>query len=116
MTAGVIAEVRDKSENKPYLAARIAQHETEQLIQALGTVAEIIPEPNPPLPEVGRDRKEDYLFAHATFGEADYLVSGDIGVQEIGRLGNVQIVSPAGFIRVLQEAGQLPLTIFSSEE
>lgn len=101
VTAGVVQEFRDKSENKPYLAARITQHQTDKLALELAAVAETVPELPPPLPQIGNDRKDDYLFAHAIFGEADYLVSGDTGVQKIGHIGDVRIVSPAGFLQVL---------------
>lgn len=108
LTAGVVAELRDKSENKPYLAARITQDQTEQLIHDLSAAAEIIPELPPPLPQIGNDRKDDHLFAHAVVGQADYLVSGDTGVQEIGQIADVQIVSPAMFVQILQRSGLIP--------
>lgn len=104
VTARVIDEVRDKTKTKPYLAARIAQHQVERLVTILTPIAENIPELDPPLPEVGRDRKDDYLFAHAIFGKADYLVSGDTGVQKVGQIGDVRIVSPAMFLQVLESA------------
>jgi putative PIN family toxin of toxin-antitoxin system len=104
LTAGVISELRDKSENKPYLAARITLDQTDQLVQVLSSVAKWVPELDPPLPEVGRDRKDDYLFAHAIFGKADYLVSGDTGVQKVSQIGSVRIVSPAMFLQVLESA------------
>ncbi len=104
ITARVIGEVREKSETKPYLAARVKQHQVDQLIEILNAIAETIPNRPEPFPEVGRDRKDDYLFAHAVVGEADYLVSGDTGPQQVGHIDGVQIVSPAGFIQVLQQS------------
>jgi predicted nucleic acid-binding protein len=67
-----------------------------RLVRLLTTVAEVLPEIGEPLPEVGRDRKDDYLFAHAVVGRADFLVSGDKGVQAVGQIGEVRVVSPAG--------------------
>lgn len=105
LTAGVIRELRDTSEGKPYLAARISEAAAREFIGALGSIAEIVPELDPPLPEVGRDRKDDYLFAHAIFGQADYLVSGDGGVRAIGRIDDTRIVTPAEFLAILKKSG-----------
>jgi predicted nucleic acid-binding protein len=105
LTAGVISELRDKSENKPYLAARITEADASEFIEKLSSFAESVPELDPPLPEIGRDRKGDYLFAHAVVGRADYLVSGDGGVREIERIGNVRILSPAEFVAILDAMG-----------
>jgi putative PIN family toxin of toxin-antitoxin system len=108
LTAGVIRELRDKSESKPYLAARIPEAAASEFIGELGFIAEIVPELDPPLPEVGRDRKDDYLFAHAVVGQADYLVSGDSGVRAIDRIGAMRIVTPAEFLSILGEADKMP--------
>ena len=99
---GVIAELRGKTATKPWLAAHITPEEAERLVRILATVAEVMPEIGEPLPEVGRDRKDDYLFAHAVVGRADFLVSGDKGVQAITRIGDVRVVSPAGFLAVIE--------------
>jgi predicted nucleic acid-binding protein len=40
-------------------------------------------------------------ICYAVVGQADYLVSGDSGVQKVGQIDSVQIVSPAGFLQVL---------------
>lgn len=101
LPAGVIAELRGKTASKPWLAAHISPEQTERLVQILAVVAETLPEIRETLPEVGHDRKDDYLFAHAVVGSADYLVSGDKGVQAIGQIGNVPIVSPAAFVEML---------------
>jgi putative PIN family toxin of toxin-antitoxin system len=105
LTEGIIAEVRDKSENKPYLSARITQPQVERLIEILDAVAEHVPPIGEDLPRVGRDRKDDYLFAHAVVGQADVLVSGDGGVRGIERIGDVRILSPAEFVAILDAMG-----------
>lgn len=105
LPAGVIAELRGKVATKPWLAARIAPEECEGLIRVLMTVAEVLPEIGEDLPEVGYDRKDDYLFAHAVVARTDVLVSGDKGVQAVGRIGDVQIMSPAEFLERLLDNG-----------
>lgn len=108
LTNGVIVELRRKTATRHYLAARITQAEVDDLVRDLGIIAESVPDLDEPLPAVGRDRKDDYLFAHAVVGQADYLVSGDIGVQGVGRIGDVRIVSPAEFLQILADAGNTP--------
>ncbi len=103
-TAGVIAELRDKTATKPYLANRITQIQAERLVAIVATIAESVPEINEPLPEVGNDRKDDYLYAHALVGQANYLVSGDKGVLQVRRIGDLQLLSPSEFLQVLQQA------------
>jgi len=56
------------------------------------------------VPAASRDRKDDYLLAHAIAGRADYLVSGDADLLSVDRVGGVAIVNPAGFLRVPQDA------------
>jgi putative PIN family toxin of toxin-antitoxin system len=102
LTAGVVTELRGKTASKPWLTSHITLDECERLVRILGTVAENLPEIGEPFPEVGRDRKDDYLFTHAVVGQADYLVSGDKGVQAVGRIGDVRVVSPAEFLRIIQ--------------
>lgn len=106
-TAGVLEEVRRKAATKPYLAERITPAEVEQLASILERIAEAIPEIEEELPEVGRDRKDDYLLAHAVLGKADYLVSGDNDLLSLDQVDGVRIVSPAEFLRILQESGLL---------
>lgn len=107
-TPGVIDEVRRKTSTKPYLARRISQTQVDEIEREIAVIAKVVSELSEPFPEVGRDRKDDYLFAHAVAGQADYLVSGDTGVQNVGQIGNVRIMSPAEFVQVLQRSGQLP--------
>ncbi len=55
-------------------------------------------------PRWGGDRKDDYLYAHALVGRADYLVSGDKGVLQVRQIGAVQLLSPFEFLQVLRQA------------
>jgi putative PIN family toxin of toxin-antitoxin system len=53
------------------------------------------------LPGVTRDPKDDPLVACAVEGAAEYLVSGDADLLDLGRHGNVQIVTPREFAEIL---------------
>lgn len=108
ISEGVIDEARRKTTSKPYLAGRIRPAEVDRLVRGLLVLAEMIPEIDESLPKVGHDRKDDYLFAHAVVGQADFLVSGDGGVREIERIGNVRIVTPAEFVVILGARAHQP--------
>jgi putative PIN family toxin of toxin-antitoxin system len=98
----VVAELTRKVAAKPYLSARIAAADVAAFTGLLAEAAEIVPEIPEPFPAVGRDRKDDYLFAHALIARADYLVSGDADLRAVGRIDGVGIANPAEFFQLLQ--------------
>jgi uncharacterized protein len=100
----VAGEIRRKVAAKRWLANRIPAENLETFLSVLTRVAEVVPDLAGPYPEVGNDRKDDYLFAHALLGRADFLVSGDDGVVRIGQIEGVLIVSPAQFLAILQRS------------
>ena len=53
------------------------------------------------IPEVTRDAKDDYLVAYAMVGECDCLVTGDPDLFVVKKIGQLQIVSPAAFQKML---------------
>lgn len=97
----IISEFNRKLTEKKYLAVHISKLGARDFTEAITTIAEKIPVITEPVPEVGRDKKDDYLLAYAMVGEADYLVSGDKDLQVIGRIGRVKIVSPQDFLKKL---------------
>jgi putative PIN family toxin of toxin-antitoxin system len=97
----VITELRNKLTDKAWLAVRIPQSTAEKFITALREIAIIPPQITEPIPEVGRDEKDDYLFAYGTVAGCDYLVSGDPGVLSVEKIGHLQIVSPAAFQKIV---------------
>jgi putative PIN family toxin of toxin-antitoxin system len=77
LPAEVIEELRRKVAEKAWLAARIPPETAETFITALTAIA-FLPGPiTEPLPQVGRDRKDDYLLAYGAVAACDYLVTGD---------------------------------------
>src|SRR3990172_7467422 len=100
----LVAELSRKIVSKSYLAERITAENAASFIQALTDVAEAIAPIVERMPEVGRDRKDDYLLAYALVGEADYLVTGDKDLLVLRQVGGAKIVSPAEFARILEEA------------
>ena len=99
-----MAELSRKIVSKSYLAERITAENAASFIQALTDVAEAIAPIVERMPEVGRDRKDDYLLAYALVGEADYLATGDKDLLVLRQVGGAKIVSPAEFARILEEA------------
>lgn len=86
---------------KPYLARRITNREVERLVTILLTVAETVPPITEAIPEVIRDRKDDYLLAYALVGGADYLVTGDADLLVLKEVGGLKIVPPRQFADLL---------------
>jgi predicted nucleic acid-binding protein len=53
------------------------------------------------LPGVTRDPKDDPLVACAVEGAADYLVSGDRDLLDLGETENIRMVTPREFVEIL---------------
>jgi putative PIN family toxin of toxin-antitoxin system len=106
MSQTVVTEIREKTTQKPYLASKIRPEDVAEFVALLTTATEAVPELSEPFPEVGDDRKDDYLFAHALIGQANFLVSGDAGVVRIGQIDAMQIVSPAQFLAILHRSNE----------
>ena len=67
-------------------------------IQSLSVLLEKLPPAN-----VSRDPHDDYLFAMAEAGDADYLVTGDrAGVLSIRRHGKTQVVTVRKMVTILK--------------
>jgi predicted nucleic acid-binding protein len=67
-------------------------------VRSLSVLFEKLPPAN-----VSRDPHDDYLFAMAHAGEADYLVTGDkTGVLAVRRHGKTQIVIARKMVTILK--------------
>jgi putative PIN family toxin of toxin-antitoxin system len=101
---GVADEVRQTLATRPDLAARIPRADAEAFLTALETVAEILPRLSGPLPEIGRDRKDDLLIAHGVVFHADYLVTWDRELLNPEEIEGMRIVTPAALLHILRDA------------
>lgn len=97
-----VREVLEKATRKPYLADRISPKMIDTFLRRLGEHGEHLAEMRAPIPAVGRDRKDDYLVAHAGVAHVDYLVSRDKDLLILEQFGDVRIVSPAEFLFLLE--------------
>lgn len=102
LPAEVLDELGKKLTEKKYLAEHISTHLANEFVNALSTVARVISTITESIPEVSRDKKDDYLLAYAVVGKADYLVTGDNDLQVLKEVEGVKIVSPAEFLHKLK--------------
>jgi hypothetical protein len=52
------------------------------------------------IPPTARDPRDDHILACAVEGHADYLITGDNDLLDLGRFRDIPIVSPAAFAAV----------------
>lgn len=96
-----LTEVQRSVRAKPYLSDRISSDEADDFVRLLRSFGTILPELEDEIPQVSRDRHDDYLIAHAVLEQVDFLVSGDRDLLVLGKIMGVRIVSPAGFVALL---------------
>ncbi|HWV23024.1 MAG TPA: putative toxin-antitoxin system toxin component, PIN family [Thermomicrobiales bacterium] len=97
-----VREIIDKATGKPYLAGHIAREDVDDFLSLLLDQAERIQDAPTIIPAVCRDRKDDYLLTYSLIGHADYLVSGDKDLLDLGRVEDLNIVTPAEFLALLE--------------
>jgi hypothetical protein len=88
----------------PRLAMRLAwsQSDTVSFIAGLRRRATIVA-PTVSLRVVTEDPPDNRVLEAALTGQADYIVTGDQHLLELGEFEGVQIVTPARFVAVLAE-------------
>jgi putative PIN family toxin of toxin-antitoxin system len=99
----LLHEVVETIKTKPCLAKRITPQEADALASALLDLAELLPPLAESIPSISRDPKNDYLIAHASLSEADYLISRDKDLLILGEVEGVKIVEPAEFLPALRQ-------------
>ncbi len=100
-----LRELEGKVLGKLYLAERIPSGDLHAFMQSLHLIAEVVPQPHP-LPRVTRDPRDDYLVTPAVLNRVEYVVSGDKDLLVLQQIDTTRIVSPAGFVTILEaEAG-----------
>ncbi|MBA2278751.1 MAG: putative toxin-antitoxin system toxin component, PIN family [Chloroflexia bacterium] len=101
-------EVRRRVATKLYLSARIAPADIERFRAILAAAGEGVPPLRGPLPEQGRDRKDDYLLACAHRDGADYLITRDHDLLDLPASSlSFTIVLPGEFLRLARNAAIL---------
>ncbi|MBM3130142.1 MAG: putative toxin-antitoxin system toxin component, PIN family [Chloroflexi bacterium] len=85
----------------PRLKTHIRPNESRTLIEALENDACLV---EGALTAIGvtRDPKDDMVIACAVEGRADYIVSGDPDLVDLGNYKDIPIIAPANFIQILE--------------
>ena len=103
-----LGELHRKVLDKPSLARRLSSDEVAEFVATLHVVAEIIPAGAEEYEPITRDPQDDYLLAPAIRARVDYVVSGDHDLQVLGAVAGVKILSPAEFLRLLDDGAEQP--------
>lgn len=88
---------------KDYFRQRLAQSLVDDLIGMLRSQARVTPL-TVQTPGVATHPEDDLVIATAISARAEYLVTGDRGLQQLGAYMKVNIVSPRQFLTILDTA------------
>ena len=105
-----LTEFATRAATKRYFRTRIPHRDIDRFVAHLKRLGELLP----PLEEIeeitaySRDPNDDYLVAYGIVHEADYLITGDKDLLVLGRVGQLQIVTPAHFLQLLSRHDLLP--------
>lgn len=98
----LLSEIKKKLAEKPYLVKYISQEDGEEFVSLITGIAELLPPITEEIPEVTRDKKDDYLLAYGLVGECEYLVSGDPYLLELQQVEGFKIITPRKFFEILK--------------
>ncbi len=96
----ILAEL-ERTLATPYFSRSLSLEEREQAILLLADEASVTPL-TVHVSGVATHPEDDRILATAVSGQADYLVTGDTKLQDLGQYRGVRIISPREFLRVLE--------------
>ena len=101
-SAGIIAEVETKL-RLPRISRRYHLTETDVAwaVELLTTFAQDVTVPAHEVPAVTGDPEDDLVLATGRLVHADYLVTGDRGLLDLGSYAGMKIVTPREFMGLL---------------
>jgi putative PIN family toxin of toxin-antitoxin system len=97
----IAEEMLDVIERKPYFLNKVTPFEVRNLIARIAAIATTVMIAQLDLREVAVDPDDDYLFAAAVRGRADYIVSGDRHVLLVGEYQGIPILNARQFLLLL---------------
>ncbi len=104
LSASILAELRRCLEYpKLRKFIRLSDAEIAGWLLALELIADMVT-PRRKIRAISEDPDDDHLLAVALEGRADFLVSGDRHVLDLGEFEGVRIVTPAEFLRILRRS------------
>ncbi len=98
----VVAELMATVARRTHLTARIRQSDIDALLARLSSFVIRIDLTEDPAPSVSRDPNDDYLLMIALLHAADYIVTRDNDLLDLGEVAGVRIVDPVTFLGVLR--------------
>lgn len=98
----VEAELRDAATRRPYLASRISEEALETQFDRIAAFAVRIPLLEQEPPRISRDARDDYLLALAVLNAADYVVTRDKDLLDLGEVSGVRMIDPVAFLAMLR--------------
>lgn len=89
---------------KPHIRNRYDYTTTEvnvfvAYLQEISTILEQLPE----ISVIERDPKDDMIIACAVAASANYIISRDRHLLDLGRYQDIQIVTPENFMQILRD-------------
>ena len=102
-----IAEFASKAATKRYFRSRIPHKAIDEFVAHLRVLGELR-QPQEESVAYSRDPKDDYLVAYAVINEADFLVTGDQDLLVLRQVGQLQITTPAQFLKIFRSQNLLP--------
>ncbi len=88
---------------KPYFAARLAPGDRVRFLALIDQRAGIVV-PTVPVEGVATHPEDDRVLETALAARAEYLVTGDRGLQQLRAFAGIPIIDPAAFLAVLDRA------------
>lgn len=101
LSVDILTEV-ERTLQKPYFAQRISHNQRLRLLTVLRRRSRIVPLTKR-LSGVASHPADDLILSAAVSAGADYLVTGDVPLQELRLVEGVRIVSPRTFGKILQD-------------
>ena len=100
----ILQEIRHVLLAKPHIRNRYDYTTIEvdvfvAYLQEISTIIEQLPE----ISIIERDPKDDMIIACAVAASADYIISRDKHLLDLGRYQDIQIVTPEDFMQMLRD-------------
>jgi putative PIN family toxin of toxin-antitoxin system len=96
----ILAEL-EKTLAEPYFLTRLTPTQRSADLSLIREEATLSPI-TAPVHEIATHPEDDLILATAVSAKADYLVTGDTKLQDVGIYQGVSILSPRGFLAILQ--------------
>lgn len=103
ISIGIVNEVKEKL-HYPRIQNRykLTEKQIQTVIATLKTDAETVPISLKEIISITGDPEDDYVLVTASKGKVDYLVTGDLKLQELKKYQGVKIISPKEFMNKLK--------------